>query len=281
MKQILSYIQFAALVGILFSLLFVAGCKSKKVTLVDSDGVLRAKTHNEVLDDILSHELDYRTITTKGSVSLKGKKLTAVFKLVKNEVLQASLRMPIIGSEAIRLDITPEKIVLIDRLGGKYAEVDIQNNEVSDLVAFNFYNLQALLTNQLFLAGEQSVSKKDYSRFKVGSLDNKYLLETKDQNDIEYLFSVNPAERIISAFVNSPSRQVSLLWNYDKFVEDDTHIYPTDMMATIKIKEKTMALGISYDNLDVNTEFKVDTSIPSRYEKIDVMDLLGAYMKIK
>lgn len=281
MKQIYSYTQFAVLITILFSLLFITGCKSKKVTLVDSDGVLRAKTHSEVLDDILSHELDYRTITTKGSVSLKGKKLAAVFKLVKNEVLQASLRMPIIGAEAVRVDITPDKIVLIDRLGGKYAEVDIKNNEVSDLVAFNFYNLQALLTNQLFLAGEQNVSKKDFSRFEVGALDNKYLLETKDQNNIEYLFSVNPSERIISTFVNSPSRKVSLLWNYDKFVEDGSHIYPTDMMATIKIKEKTMAVGISYDNLDVNTEFKVDTSIPSRYEKIDIMDLLGAYMKIK
>lgn len=281
MKKIYTYTQSYLSVGILLSLLFFAGCKSKKVTLVDSDGTLKAKTHTEVVDDILSHELNYKTITTKGSVTVKGKRLTTVFKLVKDEVLQASVRIPIIGAEAMRVDITPEKIVLIDRLSARYAEVDLKDTGVSAMVAFNFYNLQALLTNQLFVAGENRVNKNDYSKFNIKAADNKYLLHTQDHNSIEYLFSVNPAERIVSTLINSSSKGVSLLWNYDKFVEDGAFIYPTDMEANLTIKAKKMNVGISYSTLDVNTDLNVDTSVPSKYKKVDILDLIGEYMKLK
>lgn len=281
MKKIYTYTQPYLFVGIFLSLLFIAGCKSKKVTLVDSDGTLKAKSHAEVVDDILSHELDYKTITTKGSVSVKGKKLTTVFKLVKDEVLQASVRIPIIGAEAMRVDITPEKIVLIDRLSARYAEVDLKGAEVSSMVAFNFYNLQALLTNQLFVAGESRVNKNDYNKFNIKAADNKYLLHTQDHNSIEYMFSVNPAERIVSTLINSPSRGLSLLWNYDTFVEDGAFIYPTDMEANLTMKAKKMTVGISYSTLDVNTNLNVDTSIPSKYKKVDILEIIGEYMKLK
>lgn len=282
MKKISGYTtRLTFFAAIIFSVLVISSCKSKKVTLIDSEGVLRSKTHNEVINDILSHELDYKTLTTKGSVSVKGKKLTTVFKLVKDEILQASVRIPIIGAEAMRIDITPEKIVLIDRLEGRYAEIGIKDNEMSDLAAFNFYNLQALLTNQLFLAGEHHVSKTDYERFEIKASDNKYLLQTKDRNNIEYLFSVNPSERIVSTLVNSPSRGVSLLWNYDQFVEDGTFVYPTDMTANIAIKDKKISVGISYADLDVNTDFSVDTSISSKYKKVELIELIGSYMKMK
>lgn len=281
MKKIYNYTQGYFLLSMLFALLFFAGCKSKKVTLVESDGSLKAKSHNEVLDDVISHELNYETISTKGSVSVKGKKMTTVFKLMKDEVLQASVRIPIIGAEAMRIDITPAKIVLIDRLSGRYAEVDFGSSQLNDKVAFNFYNLQALLTNQLFVAGESRVTKKDYEKFKIKAVDNKYLLHTQDRNKIEYVFSVNPSERIISTYINSPAKGLALLWNYDRFVEDGPAIYPTDMEANLTIKDKKMAVGISYSKLEVNSDLNIDVSIPSKYKKVDVLDIIGEYMKLK
>lgn len=271
------------LLVVVFSLtlgLIGTGCKSKKLSVLDASGLLKAKSHNEVLDDVLAHELDYKTLTTKGKVSLNGKEVTAIFKLVKDEIIQASIR-PMLGIEAVRMDITPEKIVVIDRMGKKYAEVDISDSEFGALVAFNFYNLQALLTNKLFLAGGKNVGVSDYDQFDISTKDNHFVLQTEDRNSLQYKFAVDASDRIVSTMVAYPSKEMAFVWGYDEFVEDGEHIYPTSMLGQMKVKKKNIRVGVKYSDLDINTEFNVDQSIPSRYAKIEILDLLGAYMKIK
>ena len=53
------------------------------------------------------------------------------------------------------------------------------------------------------------------------------------------------------------------------------------MEANLTIKAKKMNVGISYSTLDVNTDLNVDTSVPSKYKKVDILDLIGEYMKLK
>lgn len=276
-----AYKHLIILATLLISIFLISSCKSKKAIITDSEGVLKAKTHNEVVEDILSNGLQYERITTKGNVTLKGIKAPATFKIIKDEILQASIGMPIFGGEIARLDITPNMIRIIDRRGKQYAEADLNNTDLSALTAFNFHNLQALLTNQLFLAGKKDIGHKDFNRFSIGTEDNHYLLEAKDGSNIKYRFSVNTNERITSTLISLPSKKISLLWQYDQFIEDAPHIYPTDMKANLAIKNKRIVFDISYPNLNINTDFKVDTSVSSKYKKVDIVDLLETYIKIK
>lgn len=265
---------------ILIFLLGVSGCKSNKVSLVGGSGALKAKSQEQVLEDVLVHELDYKTITTKGKVSFNGKEITTIFKLVKDEVIQASVR-PLLGIEAMRMDITPEKAVIIDRLGGQYAEVKLDGSELSNYVAFNFHNLQALLTNQLFLAGHRRVAKNDYKEYNISASNDHYVLQTTDKNELKYNFSVDASDRITQTVISSEAKNLALVWNYTQFVTDNGAIYPTNMSANVKFKKKTFNIGISYSKLDINSDFSVDQSVSSRYKKVDIQDLIGAYMKIK
>lgn len=278
MMKIYSSKQVVVLAFIVALLLGMASCGSKKITMVDGSGTLTAKSHEEVVEDVLVHQLDYKTITTKGKVSLNGKEVTTIFKLVKDDIVQASIR-PILGIEAMRVDITPEKIVLLDRLGTRYAEVDLNNTEINELVAFNFYNLQALLTNQLFLAGNKEVSKSNFKDYKITASKDHYILKVEDKNDLKYSFSVDASDRITSTLISSEPHDTSLLWSYDQFVADKEFIYPTSMEADVKIKKKKMKIAVSYSSLDVNTDFNVDRSVSSKYKKVEILDLLNAYMK--
>lgn len=280
MKQFYIISKTSVVLLVVTFILLLAGCKSKKLSVLDTSGGLKSKTHEQVLDDVLAHELDYNTITTKGKVSLNGKEITTVFKLVKDEIIQASIR-PMLGIEAVRMDVTPDKVVLIDRLGGKYATVDLNESGVSGLVAFNFYNLQALLTNKLFLAGNTKVDKASYTDFKVSVANNNFILDTEDSNKLHYTFAVDPSDRIVSTAIRQPAKDIALVWGYSNFVEDGRDIYPTTMNGNIKIKKKNIKVGVTYSNLDVNTEFNIDTSIPKKYKKIELLELLDAYMKIK
>lgn len=269
------------LISVLAILLGITGCKSNKISMVDGSGTLKAKSQEEVVEDILTHELSYKTITTKGKVSLNGKELTAHFKLVKDEIIQASVRAPILPIEVMRIDITPKKAILIDRLGSRYAEVDLDNPELENLAAFNFYNLQALLTNQLFLAGNKSVNKSNYKDYNITASKDHYILKAADKGDIKYNFSVDASDRIVSTLISSASKEISMLWAYDQFVSDKESIYPTEMSADIKIKKRKFKIGITYSSLDIDTKLNVDQSISSKYKKVGIRELIDAYMKFK
>lgn len=259
----------------------ISGCKSNKIALVDSSGALKSKSQEEVVEDILTHELSYKTITTKGKVSLIGKEFTAHFKLVKDEIIQASVRAPILPIEVMRVDITPKKAVFIDRLGSRYAEVRLDDPEFGDLSAFNFYNLQALLTNQLFLAGNKKVSKSNVKDYNITTSKDHFILKAQDKGDIKYSFSVDASDRIISTLISSASKEMSLLWAYNQFVSDKESIYPTEMSADIKIKKRKFKIGITYSNLDIDTKINVDQSISSKYKQVGIRELIDAYMKFK
>lgn len=261
-------------------LLAISGCKSKKVSIVNGSGALKAKSEEQVLEDILTHELNYNTITTKGKVSFNGKEITTIFKLVKDEYIQASVR-PLLGIEAMRMDISPEKIVIIDRLGGQYAEMKLDGSDASNSIAFNFYNLQALLTNQLFLAGNQKVTKLNNTDYEISASNDHYILQTKDKNNLKYNFSVDASNRITQTIISSDAHDLSLAWAYSEFVEDKGAIYPTNMLADVKFKKQKVKVGISYSTLDIDTNFNIDKSISSRYKKVEIRDLIETYMKLK
>lgn len=268
---------------VIFSLLLISGCKSKKI--LTTDGTLAKKTHKEVVSDALKTEINFRTITSKGSVEIKSgkssQKVPAVFKIVKDSILQVSLRIPLIGGEAMRMDITPSNIVIIDRLKKQYFTQSFKDSEFLKQLDFNYYNLQSLFTNKLFIPGKQEIAYNDYDRFAVNMANNLYMLQTKGKADLLYNFAVDAADHIVSTLIYNEKQNISLQWSYQEFIKDNELTYPTLMEAKIGVAKLRADVNISYNKLDIDKDFNVDTSIPSKYTKVGFKDLLGSYMKLK
>jgi hypothetical protein len=275
--------KYISVLLILITPLIISSCKSKK-TLV-SGGALTEKANNEVIEDALKSEPDYRTLTTKGSIEFKAgnssQKVPAVFKIVRDNVLQASVRIPIIGGEAMRIDFTPDSVVIIDRMKKQYMAERYTDSKVVDGFDFNFYNLQALFTNKLFIPGNKAISKKDFDKFKVSSTNDTYLMQTKGKSDMLYNFEVDASDRIVSTLINNDKKNISILWGYGNFIKDNSYIYPTNMDAKVGFAGKQVNIIISYDKLDIDKDFNVDKSIPSKYTKVGFSDIISAYIKLK
>lgn len=272
--------------GIVFfvciSLILITGCKSKKI--VETGGSLKSKSHTEVVNDVLLSELQYTTISTKGSIEFKmgGKsvKATTVFKIKKDEVLQASIR-PMLGMEAFRINFTPDSIIIIDRMKKQYMSESIKDSKLMANFDFNYYNLQALLTNQLFVPGKQQVNQADYNKFNITAGENVYMLQTKDKGDLLYNFAIDASNRIISTLIYNEKKSVTLQWSYTDFIQDNNMMYPTNMAASVDIAKKRLDIGITYSKLDVNKDLDVDYSVPNKYVKVGFSELMGAYLKLK
>lgn len=275
-KIVILFFVFAALI-------FIGGCKSKKT--VTTGGVLEDKSNAKVVNDALAAELQYKTLTTKGNVEFKlgssSQKAPAVFKIIKDSILQMSVRIPFIGGEAMRVTFTPDSIFVLDRIKKQYLAESIKDSKLMANFDFNFYNLQALLTNQLFVPGKQQVVETDYNKFKITASDDVYMLQTKDKGNLLYNFAMDASNRIVSTLIYNEAKSVTLQWSYADFIKDDNVMYPTNMNAKVDIAKKRVDISITYNKLEIDKQFDVDNSMSSKYTKVDFTELMGAYIKKK
>lgn len=272
----------AVLSSVIFALLLISSCGSKKT--ITTGGKLEKKSSTQIVNDALTAELQYRTLTTKGSIEFKigssSKKSTTVFKIIKDSIMQASVR-PMLGMEAFRINFTPDSIIIIDRLKKQYIAESIKDSKLMANFDFNYYNLQALFTNQLFVPGKKQVTESDYDRFNITSANDVYMLQTKDKGNLLYNFAVDASDRIVSTLIYNDKKNVTLQWTYTDFIKDNNRMYPTKMNAQMDIAKKRLDVGIEYGKLDINKNFEIDNTVPSKYTKVDFSELMGAYIKKK
>lgn len=115
----------------LLAVLLLAGCKSSKTITVpvtpETSGYLSSKLQLTVPNKDSS-------ITLGGTMKLKG-----------GERLQLSLLMPIIRSEVMRMDITPDEVLVVDRMNKRY--VRASREQLKDVLPpeADFDKLQKML----------------------------------------------------------------------------------------------------------------------------------------
>lgn len=266
----------------IIAIFFLIGCKSKNT--VTTGGELSKKTHQEVIHDTKSKEIAFNTISAKGNIELiagnSSKKTSAVFKIIKDSVLQVSVR-PVFGMEALRMDITPSGITIIDRFKKQYFTENFNDSDYLKQMDFNFYNLQALFTNQLFIPGQTSVDYNDYKKFNINVANNLYMLQTKGKGGVLYNFAIDASDHIVSTLILNEKQNLSIQWSYMDFIEDNKFIYPTNMLAKLEFGKHKADIGISYNKLEINDNFNIDTTIPSKYPKVGFKELIGSYIKLK
>ncbi len=267
----------AVIILFVLTITLLSGCRSKKS--ISTKGSLVEKNKKELISDVLASQVNYSTITGKANFELipidskKTQKLTAVIKVMKGKAIQLSFRIPILGGEAVRVTVTPDTLLIIDRLKKRYIAENITSFGKSDS-NFNYYSLEALLTNSLFLPGEEKVSDDKFKKFDMDVSTDVYLLKAKDKSNTLYNFAVDASDRIISTLVFSTKNDFTVQWSYKDFIKDSGYIYPTMMLGNINVKGKRFDVKVSYDKLDINSAIDIDMSGPSsKYTKISLPDI--------
>lgn len=262
----------------------VASCKSSK-TIISNDGSVVAKTHDQVIKDILSAEIDYKTISGKIGLEMisgskeSGMKVNSQLKIVRDEIIQLSVRAPFINSEVFRLSITPDSVYVIDRLSKRYAIENIKDLERKRGVQFNYNNLQSLFTDALFFPGKNKINGDDYNAYDITMSGGKYHLTTTDKTGLSYRFVIDPNDKVSETHVIARDGKYTLRWIYKDFVKEREFLFPSVMEANVKIDRRQVRLIMSNSGLDFNKELTVDNSLPNRYTKVSVMDILKNYIK--
>ena len=240
------FLTFLLCGGLLLSML--TGCKSsKKVGTVESASV---KAHNEFFQSVEDQSFQFRTLTARLNVDLDipGKQMSS------------------------RVDM---KMVKDSRMNKRYMIENYSNLQGQTPIEFNFYNLQALFTNHLFIPGEQGVSRKHYNRFKLNQEGPVAEIKTKDAMGLFYTFKADGEEKLLSTYVADPSDRYALQWLYEDFRLVDRQPFPMLMdVQVLKNGNPEGGVKIHYSRIQLDEPLKLDFSVPSKYKRITFAQVL-------
>jgi len=226
---------------------------------------------------ILNQALPYNTLSgnlrfyIKPGMNRSDITTDAQLKIIKNVMIQLSLRFPIIGTEAVRINISPEQILIIDRINKMYFAESMDNLKQRFPFDFDFYSLQALFTNQLFIAGKQDLMADDYTAFNYGEDEFSATLSRNDSHGITYSFTSDYTRRILKTEIYNANKTVNLNWEYANFGKtSNNRLFPMKMNATLTVPNDLISMNFNFLNADIDTSFELKADIPAKYKPIEL-----------
>ena len=132
----------------------LVGCKSTKhAVAVSEKPVVETKP---VVPSYLASKLELTIPSKNGSMVIGG-----TMKMKSDERVQLSLLMPILRTEVARIEITPDEVLLVDRMNKRY--VRATKEELKDILPQNvqFSQLEKLLVEASQPGGKTELTGKD------------------------------------------------------------------------------------------------------------------------
>ncbi|MDR1103314.1 MAG: DUF4292 domain-containing protein [Tannerella sp.] len=269
-----------ALPALCLSCFFLAaGCRASKLPpAADTEKAGRAETEEMFFHSLREQSFRYGTLSARMQVELTmpaGKTFSsrASLKIRKNEWLQLSLQ-PLLGIEAFRIDLSPDSIRIVDRLNKRYLAESFSRLKDSFRVEFNFYNLQALFTNQLFLPGETELPENAFTRFRRQPAPDGYTLQTRGASRWQYSFTAGRDRKLYASRMIDTASEHTLYWDYADFRSVGTQLFPMKIQAGWSDGEESKgALSVNYSHIDTDVPVEIKPVIPSGYERVSLSQI--------
>ncbi len=272
-----SRINYLILFFILLGFVFT-GCKAKH-KVIHSTTPTTEKSNEVLFGDVLNENISYNTFSARLNVSLssgtRSLSSRATIRIVKDNALQVSVQ-PLFGVEMFRLHVDPDSVVVLDRMNKRYMKESIATLKEFYPVGFDYYTLQSVFTNSLFVSNKKSVVRNDYRRFAyTRTTDKNYFLTTDDpESGIEYSFTVNGDDRIIFTHLAHPSNEYSLQWSYGDFILLEGGVFPHKMNTSIALSERRINTDFLFSDIVINEPMKLSMQVPDSYSRASIEQIM-------
>jgi hypothetical protein len=257
-----SYLQLIAVC----CLLLVFSCKSRKQVLVKraADSTVTAKpvdTKAAKLAVIKSSQTNFNTFSgrakTKLDISGNTNDVTLNIRIQRDKKIWVSITA-IAGIEVARALITPDSILLINRLQSLYVRKP-----------FNYVNK---------FAGKQ-VNYKTLESLLIGNAIPELLTESSDfvsaggnttlagsLNDVLYKLILGPDMKATQTNISNQGAGQTLQVSNSAFIQATNRVMPSQIDMASIVKDKKIQVNLHYTKADFDVPLEYPFSIPSRYE---------------
>ena len=116
-----------------------------------------------------------------------------ILKMKRGEIMQLSFLKPILRTEVARMELTPEAILLVDRMGRRYARITQEELKKRFRIKISTSHLEKMLDNASQPDGKRSITAADFGfsglehvKFELSGFSDKTLNITPTQLSDRY-----------------------------------------------------------------------------------------------
>lgn len=271
--------------------LAIAGCGSKKAATEGTSSTVDKHNGGNVqalafVQKVANQKVSTQNIVGKMSLNVQmgSKNITVPGSLHMRygEVIRIQAFIPLLGSEVGRIEFTPDYVLVIDRMHKEYIKEDYNKVDFLKNNGLNFYSLQALFWNQLFMPGTTSISDANLLDFGVTEAGNSKNITLKKGN-LNIVWNADNANGRISTakatYSSLTQGKSSLNWTYSNFKAVAGKMFPAYQkftFATTAIKNQSnISMTIDMDGVKTDSKWEAKSEISKRYKKIEATDVFG------
>lgn len=275
------------------SLLLLGACGSKKSVVADNQHqtVAADSTEQKAFMELVKGNLqEQECVTSKVKFSIEvgqlRQSLTGNLKMRRNEVIRLQL-MAFGFVEAARIELTPDQVLIMDRINKQYLRVPYHYVDFLRESGINFYTLQALFWNELFLPNHEGLSLKDMGLFTTTSEGDNMVVGYEDKKmGMNYSWLASKSSgRIGMANIAYHDRlnnnaTTQLNWDYRHFAQLARKYFPDDMGITVTTPKKELKLSLELNYLNNDSDWETRTKISGKYSEVELDEILRRFMSL-
>ena len=265
-----------------FLLVLMASCSSTKT--IKKSHSIEGVTETEYLETVIDNAGGWDALTAKMTlaIDLEGKgatKVNGTLRIKKGEVVQMSIA-PFLGIEVARAEISPDGVLVIDRVNKRYVQVSFAEVKALANADLDFYTLQALFLNELFLPGKGNLTSRDASAFRVEPVADGVELEVKRSKRFSYRFLTDAPDALLKeSCIGLKDTPYLLKWAYGDFRSLEQRKFPADMKVSFEGGKKPVKASFALSRLSTNADWESRTEVSPKYERVELADILKLLIK--
>ncbi|MBO4827116.1 MAG: DUF4292 domain-containing protein [Prevotella sp.] len=239
---------------------------------------LQRVADNAVYTDFINAKMKMKVNTGSKEITLP-----AVLRMHKDDVIRIQVQVPIIGTEAARLEFTKDYVLIVDRIHKEYCKGDYNQLDFLKRNGLTFSSLQALFWNQLFVPGADQINEAALKQLDVQLDKGATTPITLKKGNMTYQWQTNSKTALIEkATINYNSKQsgnTKVDVTYNEFRQIGVKQFPSFIginANTTALKGGAKKLNVDFDMSSVNTEndWELRTNLSKKYEEKKVEDVL-------
>ena len=229
----------------------------------------------------ITAKIDFDIKAMGQDMSVDGK-----LQMMRDKVIRITLS-PLGLMEVGRLEFTPQQVLLVDRMNKQYVRASYNDLDFLRNNGLDFYSLQALFWNELFLPGSQHVSKDQLQAF-TASLNSEKPAVTYAKDNFTFTWNTTAKEGQITEaaikYGNSAANASTASWKYSDFSALSGKQFPTNhniSFVSSALGAKPMSLNIKLGKLSTDANWDLETTISSKYKQVSAADILKKLTNLK
>ena len=286
--------KIARYIALLAVAMIMVACGSKKN--LDASGSATKSVDTSTLKKldyvrkVYSNATDSKNLVSKIDFTIDGmgKNISVDGKLYmrKDEVIRIVLA-PFGIMEVGRLEFTPDYVLVIDRMHKQYVKATYNDLSFLKNNGLNFYSLQALFWNELFLPGTDKLTDKQLDNFDAEISSGAKRKVTVKSGGLNFEWDTTSATgRIDAANVTygiGTANASNASWKYDTFSTLGSKMFPANQTISFASKavksNSTMKVNVRMKKLTTDSKWEAHSTVSDEYTKVSAEEALKKIMQ--